>query len=186
MKHRLIIAAALACACAPAVEPRVPAVILPETGGASEEFPANLRDVPFTVLVFLSADCPCFRAHEPRLRALRVAYEPRGVRFLLVDSERDASVVKDARLANERRYSIPIIVDAKAVLAEALAAEYATYSVVLDSRGAVRYRGGIDSDRSHLRADASFYLRDVLDDLLSGRAPRRVEAEALGCILPTR
>jgi hypothetical protein len=108
------------------------------------------------------------------------------VRFLLVDSERDASVVKDARLANERRYSIPIIVDAKAVLAEALAAEYATYSVVLDSRGAVRYRGGIDSDRSHLRADASFYLRDVLDDLLSGRAPRRVEAEALGCILQTR
>ena len=114
--------------------------------------------------MFFSADCPCFRAHEARLAALARAYEPRKVRFLLVDSEVDASLERDAVLSRERGLGIPIVIDANAVLADALAAEYATYSVVLDRAGTVRFRGGIDSDKSHLRADATPYLGDALDD----------------------
>ena len=91
-----------------------------------------------------------------------------------------------ARLAIEKSLGLPVVLDPDALLADALHAEYATYSVVLDAAGAIRYRGGIDSDKSFLRDDAIPYLRDALDDLLAGAAPRRAETEALGCVLGTR
>jgi hypothetical protein len=187
MKRLAILAAvALAGGCSPATVPHVPSVTLASTGGGHEVFPARLTRAPWTVLVFFSADCPCFSVHEPRLKSLIRAYEPKGVQFVLVDSEVDASLARDAAIARERGLSVPVVIDSGAVLAEALVAEYATYSVVLDRGGAVRYRGGIDSDKTHLRADATPYLRQALDDLLTGNEPRQLESKALGCALRTR
>ena len=183
---RLVAALALAAACAPAAAPHVPAVDLQSTHGEVERVPSNLSGARWTVLVFLSADCPCFEAHEPRLAALARDYGSRGVRFLLVDSERESSASRAARVSIEQKLALPLLIDRDASLADALGAEYATYSVVLDREGVIRYRGGIDSDKSFLRADATPYLRDALDDLLAGTAPRRPETEALGCVLGTR
>ena len=179
-------ALALAAACAPATTPHVPVVDLQNTRGEVERFPSTLSGARWTVLVFLSADCPCFEAHEPRLAALARDYDTKGVRFLLVDSERESSASRAARASLEQSLAIPLVIDANAALADALRAEYATYSVVLDQEGVIRYRGGIDSDKSFLREDATPYLQDALDDLLAGVAPRRSESEALGCTLQTR
>ena len=68
-------------------------------------------------------------------------------------------------------------------IATAVGAESATYTVVVDRVGTIRYRGGIDSDRTHLTPDATPYLADALEDLLAGRAPRVPESRALGCAL---
>ena len=180
----VVVALALACAAPPA--PRVPSVRLESSGGTPEDFPANLASAPWTVLVFYSADCPCFKAHEARLRSLHDRYTPRGVRFLLVDSESGASLAPAAGSSRDPALPMPLVTDPDAVLSSGLGAEYATYSVLLDPNGEVRYRGGLDSDKSHLREDATFYLRDALDDVLAGRNPRRTEAKALGCPLQTR
>jgi hypothetical protein len=139
----------------------------------------------WTVVVFFSRHCHCLDAHEPRLRALARAYGPRGVDFAMVDAETGATVERDAAEATARGYPFPIVVDRGARLAGRLGARYATYSVVLDAGGRIRYRGGIDTDRTHLRDDATPYLANALDDLLAGRAPRVAEAEAMGCSLQT-
>jgi len=186
MRRSSLFAAVLVAGCAAAPVPRVPSVELPVSLGGVERFPPRTAVAPWTVLVFFSADCPCFQAHEQRIAALARDYEPRGVRVLLVDSELEASVARGARQSRERALEVPLVIDSDAVLADALLAEFATYSVVIDREGVIRYRGGIDSDKSFLRADATHYLRDALDDLLAGKAPRRDETEALGCVLQTR
>ncbi|HZU85637.1 MAG TPA: redoxin domain-containing protein [Polyangiaceae bacterium] len=137
----------------------------------------------FTVLVFFSLDCHCFAAHEERLRALYREYVPRGVTVWIVDSEVRASRARDDAEAERRGLPFPILLDPGGKLADRLGAEYATYSVVLDAEARVRYSGGIDSDKTHLRADATPYLRDALDDLLAGRPPRLAVGKALGCAL---
>jgi hypothetical protein len=180
-----LLASILVASCAPAAAPRVPAVDLQGTRGEVERFPSNLTRARWTVVIFLSADCPCFKAHEPRLAALARDFEPKGVRFLLVDSERESSASRAERVSIQQRLALPLVIDSDAVLADALRAEYATYSVVLDAEAVALYRGGIDSDKSFLREDATPYLRDALDDLLAGRTPRRAETEALGCVLAT-
>ncbi len=183
-------AARLACACAllscagPA--PRaaeVPRVPLAGPGGQSLDARALAAGAPLTVLTFFSPDCDCLVAHEARLRALAGEYGPRGVRFFMIDSEVGGSLERDAIEAARRGYRSPILLDRGARLADALGARFAAFTVVVDSTGRVRYRGGIDDDRMHLRDDARPYLRDALDDLLGGREPRVAETEALGCAL---
>jgi hypothetical protein len=136
-----------------------------------------------TVLVFFSPDCDCLTEHDARLRAIADAYRSRGVRLFMVDSERRGSLERDAAEGRRRGYSFPILLDRGARVADLLGAEYATYAVVIDSKGRVRYRGGIDSDKLHLHDDATPYLRNALDDLLSDREPRLTEGKALGCAL---
>ena len=91
----------------------------------------------------------------------------------------------DAAEAARRGYPFPVLHDPGARLAWALGAEYATYAVVLDPEGRIRYHGGVDSDKGHLHDDAVPYVRNALDDLLAGRAPRVAEAKTLGCSLET-
>jgi hypothetical protein len=180
------LSALTACASsrAPSVA-AVPSMTLVDTSGVTTTLPGDLARSKLTVIVFYSEHCPCFRVHESRLRELAKTYAPLGVRMIIVDSEVSATAERDARAAVER--GLPAIaIDPGAKLADALDADYATYTVVLDAGGRVRYRGGIDSDRDHLRDDTDSYLRNALDDLVAGREPRVAEGKALGCALQKR
>ena len=183
----VFLAAALsACAANQAPSsPALPSLVLVDTAGATTRLPEDLSRSKLTVVVFYADHCPCFRVHEARLRELSRDVAPRGVHVLLVDSEISGSVERDGRAVAER--GLPAItLDPGARLADALGADYATFSVVLDGAGRVRYRGGIDSDKERLHEDTTAYLRDALEDLLSGREPRVPEGKALGCALQKR
>ena len=172
--------ALLLCGCSPTA-PRAVVIdraMLPSV--ASGDASATHR---LTVLVFFSATCHCLSAHDERLVQLYRAYHPRGVDLFLVDSEARATPERDAAEAHRRGYPFPIVLDRGAKLANALGAEFASYSVVLDAEGRVRYHGGIDSDQRHLHEDAQLYVQNAIDDLLAGRSPRAEKGEALGCTL---
>ncbi len=170
-----------ACAASP-VTPRLPDAPLLE-GDATVDARALAARAPLTVLVFFSPSCHCLDQHGDRFRDLAEAYRPRGVQVVMVDSNVRATREGDLEEARRRGYPFPIVLDRGARLANALGAESATYSVIVDGSGRVRYRGGFDSDKTHLRDDATPYVRDALDDLLAGREPRVPEAKALGCAL---
>ncbi|HSO39048.1 MAG TPA: redoxin family protein [Labilithrix sp.] len=175
------------CAAAPAKSAgaAVPSLTLVDTAGHRTAFPDDLARARLTVVVFYADHCPCFRVHEERIRELVQVYGPQGVKVLVVDSEVSATAAGDAQAAAER--GLPAIaLDPGAKLADALDAEYATYTVVFDAQGRVRYRGGIDTDKNVLTADTRPFLRDALDALLAGREPRVTEGKALGCALQKR
>jgi peroxiredoxin len=161
-------------------------VALPGTDGAPRRLTDLARQAPFTVIVFFSAGCPCQRAHDARLRELHALYGGRGVQLVAVDSEAGATVAADRDEARARGYPFPILSDPEGAAADALGATWATFAVVVDAGGRVRYRGGLDSDRIHVTEGASLWLRDALDRLLAGREPEPAETEALGCALRRR
>jgi peroxiredoxin len=165
------------------VSPQVPSTPLVETSGATLDARDLAAQAPFTVLVFFSPDCHCLVQHEPRLLALYETFQPRGVRFVMVDSEIRGSIERDAAEARQRGYPFPILLDRGAKLADAFGAEYATYTVIVEQSGRVRYHGGIDSDKAHMHDDATLYVKDALEDLLAGREPRLATGKALGCAL---
>jgi hypothetical protein len=140
---------------------------------------------PYTVLFFFSRHCPCVAAHDARMRELYERYHSRGVQFVAIDSEVGASPEREEQEAQTHDYPFPIIVDRGATLANALGAEYATYTVIADALGRVHYAGGLDSDKNHLQDDAELFVKDALDDLLDGREPRVAETKTLGCALQT-
>lgn len=144
------------------------------------------RGAPFTVVTFFSAHCPCQRAHDVRWKEIFAEVAPRGVRFVFIDAEVDASPAFDANQAEIRAYPWPIVSDPEGRWADALGAEYATDTFVVDATGAVRFHGGIDSDRSHLSDDARPFLRDALRALLAGAEPANAQPKVLGCALRRR
>jgi Redoxin len=134
-----------------------------------------------TVIVFYGATCPCFAAHRERLQKLATDLAPRGVGFVIVDSERH--VPGEAPAPQAVAPHLPVFRDDGGRLARRLGARYATESFVVDAAGQVRYRGGIDSDRKVLNSDADPTLGKALDSLLAGKAPPLTTSKALGCAL---
>jgi hypothetical protein len=185
MDRRLASAALLSglLGCVSDVSAIVPNAPLVDASGAVVDARSLSRSARLTVFVFFSAHCRCVDAHDARLRALEGGYGPQGVQFIMVDSEVTATVENDAAEGRRRGYRFPFVVDRSAKLARAVGAASAAYVVVSDAEGRVQYRGGIDSDRVSLHEDATFFLRDALDDLLAGRPPRVREGKALGCAL---
>lgn len=164
----------------------VPDISLPMDVGEPYSLRAKAAESRALVITFFSADCPTQRAHDARLRELYAHYRPRGVEFVSIDAEAGSSRAIVARERRERGYPFPILVDAEGRVAGALGAEYATYTVIVDPEGIIRYRGGIDSDMLHLRPNASMWVRDALDRLLRGESPSPSNTKALGCPLQRR
>lgn len=177
----IVLLGALACASPPAQSAASIRLFEPQRGPVTLD--PWLRQNRYTVVLFVSASCPCVHAHAERVRALSVRYSPLGVQFVAVDPERDVtSEIAQAERA-QHGWSFPLLLDPDGQLADRLGAEYAGYAAVLDARGAIQYRGGIDSDRKALHDDAQPYLANALDDLLAGRAVSVPRTEALGCVL---
>lgn len=177
-----VFAAALA-ACAPSIAPHLPSAALTSASGSKEVPREVAARATATVITFFSTHCDCQRAHDARLNDLVRRFSPRGVAFLAIDSEADATPAGDAAEAGKRGYAFPILMDPDGAFADALGAEYATYSVVIDAAGRVRYRGGFDSDRKHLVADATPYLANAIESVLAGKDPNPAEVKTLGCSL---
>lgn len=182
----LLLLALSGCASPARPPPGMPSAALPGSDGAPHRLDELARGAPFTVITFFSAACPCQRAHDARLMALYARYAPRGVAFVSVDAEATASLAVDREEARARGYPFPILTDPEGATADALDATFATYTVVVDPGGHVRYRGGIDSDKRWLSDGATPWLRDALDRLLAGGAPDPAETEPLGCALRRR
>lgn len=175
-------AAVLGAACATAKGPvTAPDLTLRDADGRPHQLVDGVAKL--TVVEFFSPRCPCQAQHDDRLRAVAADYGPRGVRVIAVDSEVGAGAARAREEAERRRYPFPILVDPGGAAANALAASYATYAVVVDREGRILYAGGIDSDKYHLTDDATPFLRDALDDALAGRPIRRPYGKTLGCAL---
>jgi peroxiredoxin len=183
----VLILVSVAAACAGPRSALSPAAVdsatLTSADGAPSSFKELAAKAPLTVVVFISAECPCLEAHLARLHALSTTYAPRGVKFVAVDSEVGASPARAASEAAKLGLPFPVMVDPGAKLADAVGAEYATFTVVVDREARVRYGGGIDTDKRKLHPDATPYVAEALDDLLAGHPPRRTEGKALGCSL---
>ncbi len=178
----LLVIAIAACS-APARTASVPEAPLLDDTARTNDARALVARSPLTVITFFSHHCPVQVAHDARLVALHARYASRGVQILAVDSEAGATPERDANEARNRGYPFSIYVDTRGVVARALGARNATYTLVVDAHGTVLYAGGIDSDRTHLTNQATPYVADALDDLLAGRAPRAPEGKVLGCAL---
>jgi hypothetical protein len=117
-------------------------------------------------------------------------YQPRGVRFLAVNSNdserypRDSYEAMQQRLRDEE-WAHPYLHDESQEVARAFGARTTPDVFVVDREGVLRYRGAPDADYSDPSHDAA-WLREALDDLLAGAEVRRAETEPVGCSVKWR
>lgn len=133
-----------------------------------------------TVLVFMSARCPCSNSHVEVVKTL--ASEFKDFAFVAIhsnaDEERETSRVYFKNVA----FPFTVIRDSGWALADQYKALKTPHAFVLGVDGTIRYKGGVTSSNHAPAADRQF-LREALADLSAGRAVKTPEGRALGCAI---
>jgi peroxiredoxin len=157
---------------------------LRDTNGAvhtAEEW-KNKRAV---VLFFTMTDCPLANGYVPEMNRLRTTYGPQGVAFYAVQSDNTVSDAAARKYAQEFQYSFPMLNDPRLTLARMTGAKVSPEVAVLSSSGEVLYLGRIDNKVEDLTrpryAATDPELRNALDAVLAGKAPKEARTRAVGC-----
>jgi hypothetical protein len=147
-----------------------------------------------SAMFFVASDCPISNWYAPTIQQVCRDYAARGVDCTLVYEDVDLGQTPAALDATVRthlreyRYdSMTAAVDRTRVVAKRAKATITPEVVLIDSSGAIRYRGRIDNayadlgkPRQHV---TSHDLRVSLDAVLAGRPVPKPETEALGCYI---
>jgi peroxiredoxin len=162
---------------------------LPDTEGVPHSLSTLAADGPVAV-IFTCNHCPYALAWHKRLIDVAGEYVPRGVSTVFInsnDAERypaDSLEAMRARVAAEQ-WTGPYLHDNSQDVARSFGARTTPDVFVVDSEMRIRYRGAPDEDYDDPAANA-LWLREALDDVLSGVELRRPETEPIGCSIKWR
>src|SRR5688572_19733377 len=152
------------------------------------EQPAEGR---WSVLFFLTPDCPIANQYAPEIRRICDEYESDGARCFLVYA--DPSLTNEAARKHAGDYyasRYPALLDRDYSLVDAAGATVSSEAAVFSSQGSLEYRGRIDAFHAALgvpRQRATTHdLRDTLDALIAGQIVPNPRTETVGCFLPPR
>jgi peroxiredoxin/mono/diheme cytochrome c family protein len=144
------------------------------------------HDSKLVVVVFLGVDCPLAKLYGPRLADLAAEFEPRGVAFVGINSNRYDSVTAIARYAQLHPLPFPLLKDPGNVVADRFDARRTPEAFVLDPDRVVRYRGRIDDQYSVGTHRAAVGRRDLavaLEELLAGKPVSEPVTQPAGCLI---
>ena len=135
-----------------------------------------------TVIVFLSATCPCSRSHEPILAEMAARYQSQGVLFFAVHANTNEPLVMTQAHFRESKLGFSVLEDTDARLADVLGALKTPHAFVIDPKGKILYHGGIDDSQAAEGAKKK-YLDEVLTALLDKRELPYEVTRTLGCVI---
>ncbi len=161
----------------------LPNFSLPNVVTGAQETLFGTESPRATVVVFLSAECPCSQGYDARLRSLADTYGSRGVRFVAVNACHGETLDEARQHARRAGFPFPVFRDATQTVAGRLGARVTPEVFVADRQGVVRYHGRIDDSRDP-EGVQSRDLQATLDALLQGQDPPQAETRAFGCAIP--
>lgn len=133
-----------------------------------------------TVVVFLSAACPCSNSHIPILKSL--SNEFKDFKFVAIHSNADESIEDTRKYFLKSNLPFTIIQDHRALLANQFKANKTPHAFIINAAGEVIYRGGV-TNSSHAPAAEKMYLADALKDVSENKKIRLSETRTLGCAI---
>ncbi len=141
------------------------------------------------VLSFWSNNCPWSVKYEPKLVGLAKEFKDKNVVVLAIDSnEGDISAGKADGFAAIKEYnkkaavSYPILLDVGNVVADRFKAETTPHVFVIDPKGILRYRGGVDDDPKGEKGEqATFWARDAVAAVVEGKEVANADTKSTGC-----
>ena len=144
-------------------------------------------DASAIVVMIHGNGCPIVRNLLPDFEAVRADYEPKGVRFFLLNSNLQDSFEAIRKEAEEWGVNSPILVDETQLIGESLELTRTAEVLLIDPKSwELVYRGPlndrVDFERQ-LDSPRNVHLRNSLDALLSGSEIIETEIPTKGCLI---
>ena len=161
-----------------AIGDQAPEFDLPDTDGDQQPLQTP------AVVIFTCNHCPYALAWHGRL--MQAARDYPDVHFFAInpnDAERyprDSLDAMKERVRADEGWPMPYLRDESQEVARAYGAKTTPDVFVVDSGGALRYRGAPDPDSNDPTLNA-IWLREALDGILAGEELARPETEPVGC-----
>ncbi|WP_413574794.1 thioredoxin-like domain-containing protein [Bdellovibrio sp. HCB290] len=133
-----------------------------------------------TVVVFLSAKCPCSASHEALLKDLSAQFK--DFSFVGVHSNTDENVEMTKNHFTQAALPFPVIQDSKSRLANEFEALKTPHAFLISPNGEVLYQGGVTDSNVGPSAKKHF-LKDAIEDTQAGNPVRMKEGRAVGCYI---
>lgn len=146
------------------------------------------RNSKGVVFIFSSLTCPFSRLYEGRIAALYEEFSPQGVVFALVNPHvsfgSSESQETMAKVAKEKQYPMPYLMDTQQSLTEYLKVTKIPEAVVITNGPtgyAVVYQGAIDNNPQSPESAQMKYLENALTNVLARKSPSPASTRAVGC-----
>lgn len=147
---------------------------------------SDWREKPATVVVFLGTECPLAKLYGQRLVEMAAKYQPQGVQFVGINSNRQDTLVEMAHYALVHKIEFPLLKDPDCRVADQFGATRTPEAFVLDDTQTIRYWGRIDDQYGvgYARGKPSTSeLAAALDQLLAGKPIATAQTTAVGCLI---
>nr|WP_044169923.1 thioredoxin family protein [Oscillatoria sp. PCC 10802] len=142
-------------------------------------------------VVFMCNHCPYVGLYLDRLKQIQADFQERGVTLIGINPN-DAELYPDDSFENMKTFAakneinFPYIRDVTQDVAHCFGAQRTPEVFLLDKTGVVRYHGQIDDSANDPEAVGVPYLRNAIEQLLSGEQVTLSSTEAFGCSVKWR
>jgi peroxiredoxin len=138
------------------------------------------------VVAFWCNHCPYVQAWEGRMIEIAKRYGPKGVGFVLINSNDARAYPEDrfesmVRRAHDHQYPFPYLQDESQSVAHAYGALVTPHPMLFDAERKLLFQGRIDNDHQHPERVTERYLERALDQALAGAPVRPASAPVAGC-----
>ena len=133
-----------------------------------------------TVVIFMSAECPCSDSHKAIVKKLSENFK--NFTFVAVHSNTNESLESSKKYFEMAKFPFPVLQDDHSKLADALKAFKTPHAFLISPDGKILYQGGVTNSNSGPNADQQF-LQDALNDVQAGKEVRVAHGRTLGCVI---
>ncbi|MDZ7332291.1 MAG: thioredoxin family protein [candidate division KSB1 bacterium] len=134
------------------------------------------------VVMFIATQCPVSNAYNARMAKLYEEYQPKGIAFLGINSNKQESIDEIKAHAEQNKFGFPVLKDVNNVIADKFGASFTPEVYVLSPKFEILYHGRIDDSRREEEVK-SRDLRKALDEILAGKKVHVPETKAFGCTI---
>ncbi|MBI1340880.1 redoxin family protein [bacterium] len=159
---------------------------LVDQNGVTQEL-YKLTDAKAIVLIQHGVGCPIVQKMTPTINDIEKAYAPKGVTFMMVNSNIQDNPKTIKAEAEKFGVTIPILDDHAQALGEELKIERTAEAFIIEPKTwKVLFHGPVDDrityGRERPKAENN-YLTDGLDAVLAGQPVKQTHARAEGCLV---
>ena len=136
-----------------------------------------------TVVIFVSARCPCSASHEEIIKPL--AKEFQDFDFIAVHANANETEAETRAHFEKTAFAFPLIEDRDGRWAETFQALKTPHAFVVDKQGNIVFSGGV-TDASHGPTAKIPYLKNALNEFRQTGKIKESKRRALGCAIRRR
>lgn len=132
------------------------------------------------VVMFIATKCPVSNDYNSRMAEVYKEYKDKNISFVGINSNKKEPVDEMRSHAKENKLEFIILKDKDNIIADKFKASVTPEIYVLDKEFNLLYHGRID-DNQRAEKISKHDLKNVLDEILSGKKVSTTKTKAFGC-----